>query len=92
MRLARGLRGDAVPRAEFTRTPSFDTAAVIAGSAASPSTGRMTTRMGSAYLRANSKSRSSCAGTAMTAPVPYSPSTKFATQIGTCSPVNGLIA
>ena len=28
----------------------------------------------------------------MTAPVPYSPSTKFATQIGTCSPVNGLIA
>ncbi len=28
----------------------------------------------------------------MTAPVPYSPSTKFATQIGTGWPVNGLIA
>ncbi len=26
----------------------------------------------------------------MTAPVPYSPSTKFATQIGTCWPVNGI--
>ena len=28
----------------------------------------------------------------MIAPVPYSASTKFATQIGTCLPVNGLIA
>ncbi len=55
-------------------------------------TGRTTTRIGSSYFRANSKSRSSCAGTAITAPVPYSPSTKLATQTGTCSPVNGLTA
>ena len=48
--------------------------------------------IGRPYFGANSKSRSSCAGTAMTAPVPYSPSTKLATQMGTGSPVNGLIA
>ena len=38
----------------------------------------MTTRIGRSYLRANSKSRWSWAGTAMTAPVPYSISTKLA--------------
>ena len=32
----------------------------------------MTTFTGIPYLRANSRSRWSCAGTAMTAPVPYS--------------------
>ena len=31
----------------------------------------MTTGTGSPYLFANSKSRSSCAGTPITAPVPY---------------------
>ena len=44
------------------------------------------------YLVANSKSRSSCAGTHITAPVPYSISTKFPTQIGIFSPLNGLRA
>ena len=42
---------------------------VSASGVASPS-GTMTTLMGSSNLRANSKSRWSCAGTAMTAPVP----------------------
>ena len=78
---------------ECTRTPSFDTASVSAASSGtSPPAGATTTRIGSRYFRANSKSRSSWAGTAMTAPVPYSPSTKLATQIGTCSPLNGFIA
>ena len=35
----------------------------------------MTRRMGKEYFCANSKSRSSCAGTLITAPVPYSIST-----------------
>ena len=48
-----------------------------------PSAGRTTTLIGRLYFRANSKSRWSCAGTAITAPVPYSTSTKLATQIGT---------
>ena len=73
--------------------PSLETASVRpSADGAAWSTGRTTTRIGSAYFRANSKSRSSCAGTAITAPVPYSPSTKLATQTGTCSPVNGLTA
>ncbi len=46
----------------------------------------MTTVIGSLYFRANSKSRWSCPGTPITAPVPYSPSTKLATQIGTGVP------
>ncbi len=57
-----------------------------------PPSGWITTSMGSEYFRANSKSRWSCAGTAITAPVPYSPSTKLATQSGTARPVNGLTA
>ena len=52
----------------------------------------MTTLIGNPYLLANSKSRWSCAGTAITAPVPYSTSTKFATQIGTSWPENGFTA
>ena len=65
-------------------TPSLETASVSASPVGiSASAGLTTTRIGSSYLRANSKSRSSCAGTAITAPVPYSPSTKLATQIGT---------
>jgi hypothetical protein len=47
----------------------------------------MTTRIGSAYLRANSKSRWSWAGTLITAPVPYPASTKLAIQTGTFSPL-----
>ncbi len=78
---------------EFTMIPSFETASVSAAtSGIPPSTGLTTTRIGRSYLRANSKSRSSCAGTAITAPVPYSPRTKLATQMGTCSFVNGLTA
>ena len=41
---------------------------------------------------AKSKSLSSCAGTAITAPVPYDAMTKFPLQIGIFSPVNGWIA
>ena len=80
---------------DATTLPGSSLAAVIvaasSGTAPSPS-GCITTRIGSEYFLANSKSRWSCAGTAITAPVPYSPSTKLATQMGTCSPVNGLIA
>ncbi len=43
--------------------------ASVSPSSFSPS-GWMTTRTGRSYLRANSKSRSSCAGTDMIAPVP----------------------
>ena len=80
---------------ESTTRPGSEYAAVIvaASSGAAPlPSGWMTTRTERPYFRANSKSRWSCAGTAITAPVPYSPSTKLATQMGTCSPVNGLIA
>ena len=80
---------------ESTTRPGSEYASVIveASSEASPSpSGWITTRTGSPYFRANSKSRWSCAGTAITAPVPYSPSTKFATQIGTCWPVKGFTA
>ncbi len=52
----------------------------------------MTVRTGSPYFRANSKSRWSWAGTLITAPVPYSASTKLAIQTGTSSPVNGFTA
>ena len=51
-----------------------------------------TTVIGRLYFCANSKSRWSWPGTPITAPVPYSINTKFATQIGTALPVNGLIA
>src|SRR6202030_3112921 len=54
--------------------------------------GATTARMGRLYFLQNSKSRSSCAGTAMMAPVPYSSSTKFPTQIGSFSPLNGFTA
>src|SRR3989475_7540428 len=52
----------------------------------------MTTRPGIPYVLATSKSRWSCAGTAMIAPVPYSYRTKFATQIGIGSSVKGFTA
>src|SRR6185437_8500461 len=57
-----------------------------------PSSGCTTIFTGRRYFCANSKSRSSCAGTHITAPVPYSASTKFATQIGTRSPEKGFRA
>src|SRR5229473_8364876 len=54
--------------------------------------GATTARMGRLYFLQNSKSRSSCAGTAMMAPVPYSSSTKFPTQMGSFSPLKGFTA
>src|SRR5215469_9947507 len=56
------------------------------------SPGTTTTGTGSPNFVANSKSLSSCAGTAIIAPVPYSINTKFPTQMGIFSPLNGLIA
>ena len=61
---------------ELNSMPSFDVGVVeraLAG--ASPSAGRITGTIGRLYFCAKSKSRSSCAGTPITAPVPYSPST-----------------
>ena len=55
---------------------------------AGPSTAppeRTTGWIGSAYFFAKAKSRSSCAGTLMIAPVPTSMRTKFAAQIGISS-------
>ena len=69
--------GDRTPSngPEFTITPSWSYASVIvAASRCSPS-GCTTTRIGTPWARANSKSRWSCAGTPITAPVPYSIST-----------------
>src|SRR5882762_6146492 len=51
-----------------------------------------TAGLGKPYFVANSKSRSSCAGTAMIAPVPYSMRTKLPTQMGSFSLLNGLMA
>ena len=48
--------------------------------------------MGIENFLANSKSRSSCAGTAITAPVPYEAITKFPLQMGILSPVSGCMA
>ena len=59
-----------------TITPSAANASVIvAPSSGSPSSGCTTTRTSMPCSRANSKSRWSCAGTAMIAPVPYPIST-----------------
>src|ERR1700739_3811896 len=49
-------------------------------------------RIGRLYFLQNSKSRSSWAGTAIMAPVPYSSRTKFPPQMGTFFPLNGLHA
>ena len=72
--------------------PSPSNAAAIVAGSSSPSGGFTTTAIGSPYFFANSKSRWSCAGTAITAPVPYSISTKFAAQIGIFAPVSGFTA
>ncbi len=63
-----------VKRPEFTRRPVPEYASVSGVSPSSPSPAT-TRRMGRPNLVANSKSRSSCPGTAMMAPVPYSIST-----------------
>ncbi len=56
---------------EFSSTPSSGKDSAIADSSAkAPSAGRITGRTAMPYLRQNSKSRWSCAGTAMMAPVP----------------------
>ena len=70
---------------EFTSTPSSDASLGHRRRRRAPARRRAgpPTAIGRPYFRANSKSRSSCAGTPITAPVPYSPSTKLATQIGT---------
>ena len=64
---------------ESTRTPSSSYAAVRLSALSSCPGGWITTWMGKSYFWANSKSRWSWAGTAITAPVPYSMSTKLAT-------------
>ena len=51
----------------------------------------MTWTMGMPYLRANSQSRWSWPGTDITAPEPYSISTKLATHTGSASPVSGWV-
>ncbi len=56
---------------ECTLSPcSVSASLIVAPSAASCPGSLTTTRTGSPYVRANSKSRWSCAGTAMMAPVP----------------------
>ena len=64
----------------------------VAPVSGSPASGCTTMGFGRLYFIANSKSRWSCAGTAMIAPVPYSSSTKFPTQMGTFAPPNGFRA
>ena len=57
--------------AELTLGPSYEANASSHPQGPSAVVGRLTTqRMGSSKARANAKSRSSCAGTAMIAPVP----------------------
>ena len=58
-------------------------------STAAPSAGATARRTGRPWRRANSQSRWSWAGTDMTAPVPYSISTKLATHTGSAAPVSG---
>ncbi len=55
-----------------TITPGPSYASVMSSERISSSGGWMTTLIGRPYSFANSKSRWSCAGTAITAPVPYS--------------------
>ena len=76
----------------FTVRPGPSYAASIFAGSSARSGGWITTRMGRPYFRANSKSRVSCAGTDMMAPVPYPVSTKLPTQIGIRSPLNGFVA
>ncbi len=57
---------------ELTMSASYETKASsqVDGSVPRPSVGSTTHRTGSSKARANAKSRLSCAGTAMMAPVP----------------------
>ena len=54
-----------------------------------PSGPTITSTSSRSYCLANSKSRWSWVGTAITAPVPYSMSTKLATNTGMRRPVRG---
>ncbi|SCD46259.1 hypothetical protein GA0115252_106922 [Streptomyces sp. DfronAA-171] len=62
---------------ELTSFASYEEKASshVAGSSPRPSVGATTQRRGSSKARAKAKSRLSCAGTAMIAPVPYPIST-----------------
>ncbi len=85
--------GRPVKSPESTRAPYSTNALSTEGiSGFWGSSGWTTQRIGRPYFLANSKSRWSCAGTLITAPVPYPASTKFATHTGTCSPVKGFRA
>ena len=66
--------GDGVPSSgpESTMTPASTYASTMWSTTSGSPAGWMTTRMGISYFFANSKSRWSWAGTAITAPVPYS--------------------
>ena len=77
---------------ELTIHPKSHSATSSASSALPSSVIIKTRLIGRSYLFANSKSRSSCPGTAITAPVPYEAITKLPIQIGTHSPVRGWIA
>ncbi len=59
----------------FTITPGPTYASRISLPFSPPPFGAITSRIGSPYFFAKAKSRSSCAGTAMIAPVPYVTST-----------------
>ena len=61
--------------AELTSTSSSLCSTYAVPSATSPAAGATTCTTGSSKRCANAKSRSSCAGTAMIAPVPYPIST-----------------
>ena len=74
---------------EWTITPSWSYASVIDAASRSSPGGWIATRTSSPCSRANSKSRWSCAGTPITAPVPYSIKTYGATKTGTRSPFTG---
>ena len=69
--------------------PSPASASPAKGVSASSAWAATTRMIGSAYLVENSKSRWSWPGTPMTAPVPYSISTKLAIHTGRSAPVNG---
>ena len=73
---------------ESTSTPG-SLQAPASRSTAAPSAGVTAKRTGRPWRRANSQSRRSWAGTDMTAPVPYSISTKLATHTGSAAPVSG---
>jgi len=77
------VNGEPVVRARIhqpTVLMLLEWAVIVSATRGSLPSGCTTTRTGRPYLRQNSKSRWSCAGTAMMAPVPYSSRTKFPTR------------